>query len=88
MNPYSVQGFEAAAVGVGAWVVDGVSGFIVSPAEFGREGAVEAFVEVAGDSVGHRAALLEDGLYGPGSGFRARGSLRRKVCPEPGEAFA
>ena len=65
MNPYSVKGFEAAAVGVGTRVVTGVSGFIVLPAEFGGEGAIEAFVEVAGDSVGHRAAVLEDGLYGP-----------------------
>jgi len=65
LNPYSVQGFESAAVGVGPRVVSRVLGFKVSPAEFGSEGAVEAFVEVAGDSVGHRAALLEDGLYGP-----------------------
>jgi hypothetical protein len=64
LNPYSVQGFEAAAVGVGTRVVDGVSGFIVSPAEFGREGALKALVEVAGDSVGQRTALLEDGLNG------------------------
>jgi hypothetical protein len=64
LNPYSVQGFEAAAVGVGAGVVAGVSGIKVLPAEFGCEGALKALVEVAGDSVGQRTALLKDGLNG------------------------
>jgi hypothetical protein len=64
LNPYSVQGFEAAAVGVGAWVVAGVSRIKVLPAELGGEGAFKALVKVAGDSVGHRAALLKDALNG------------------------
>ena len=64
MNPYSVQGFESAAVGVGAWVVPGVPGFIVLPAEFGGEGAFKTLVEVAGDSVGHLVALLDDASNG------------------------